>query len=367
MKSIAYYISGHGYGHAVRSAEVVRVLVENHPEHLVHIRTSAPRPLFQGLPSANVHVHAADIDSGAVEQDGSLRIDYAKTVARLKRFMAASPALIDAEVEFIQQENVELLVADVPFLAGFVAKQSGVPCLAIANFTWDWIFEPMLADDPGGDECLAPIRAGYGHMTELLRLPFGHETTIFPRVTDVPLVATRAAKSRRDILTALGIDRHDQRRRVLVARRGGFSRAPLIAAAAAGPEFLFLHLGDVAGDLPDNVQAIPRSAGIAFNDLLNVSDTLISKLGFSTVAACIAIRTNLLFPPRVGFREDEIVGVEVQRLLNAREVTVAEFESGQWVDGLRAMNKAEPPSHITRIDGAAVCAKIIAKYADGRG
>jgi predicted glycosyltransferase len=47
--SLLYYVSGHGYGHARRSAEVVRALRSIAPDVNVYVRTSAPAEPFQGL------------------------------------------------------------------------------------------------------------------------------------------------------------------------------------------------------------------------------------------------------------------------------------------------------------------------------
>ncbi len=366
MTSIAYYISGHGYGHAVRSSEVLRALAARRPGLRVHVRTSAPPELFRDLPAAQLRVDRVEVDSGVVELDGSLRIDPDETIARLKQFIGRLRPRIDAEVEFVRRERIALLVADIPFLAGFVAAESRVPCIAVANFTWDWIFEPMLAGDPQGPEILALTRSGYAYMTELLRLPFGHQTDVFARVTDVPLVAGRATRSEPQTLAALGIDPGDTRPRVLAARRGGFFWNTLRTAAVANPDHLILHLGDVAGRVPENVTAISRSSKLTFNDLLQVSDVLISKLGYATLAACVACGTRVLYPPRTGFREDEILPAAAQRLLGAQEISAADLESGRWGVGLRTLGQTVPPRFAMRLDGAEVCADLIADYAHHR-
>ena len=47
MRSILYYVTGHGYGHAVRSNQVIRALQEAAPGLLVHVRSTAPEWLFE--------------------------------------------------------------------------------------------------------------------------------------------------------------------------------------------------------------------------------------------------------------------------------------------------------------------------------
>ena len=50
MISVAYFISGHGYGHAVRSGQVIRRLKDACLELEFHVRTTAPRWFLLHLP-----------------------------------------------------------------------------------------------------------------------------------------------------------------------------------------------------------------------------------------------------------------------------------------------------------------------------
>jgi hypothetical protein len=44
--NIAFYISGHGFGHASRSIELIRALLERQPGLRVVVSTPAPQWLF---------------------------------------------------------------------------------------------------------------------------------------------------------------------------------------------------------------------------------------------------------------------------------------------------------------------------------
>src|SRR3712207_5405853 len=46
QKHIIYYVSGHGFGHGRRAAEVMAALFRRHPSVEIHVRTSAPAWLF---------------------------------------------------------------------------------------------------------------------------------------------------------------------------------------------------------------------------------------------------------------------------------------------------------------------------------
>ena len=60
-QAIVFYISGHGFGHASRSIEVINAILARRPETRIGVRTSAPRWLFDLTVKGQGHVqHARD-------------------------------------------------------------------------------------------------------------------------------------------------------------------------------------------------------------------------------------------------------------------------------------------------------------------
>ena len=58
------YVSGHGYGHAVRSAQVIATVIERSPEMPLWVRTMAPRWLFPGA----ANVESVQLDAGVLQR-----------------------------------------------------------------------------------------------------------------------------------------------------------------------------------------------------------------------------------------------------------------------------------------------------------
>ena len=85
VKSLLYYITGHGFGHAVRSSLVIEQLLSVHAELMVHVRTSAPARLFP----AAVTYSRQSLDVGVVQPD-SLTMDIAETLRQCQRFYMSS-------------------------------------------------------------------------------------------------------------------------------------------------------------------------------------------------------------------------------------------------------------------------------------
>lgn len=333
---ILFLVSGHGYGHATRSRSVIDSLRRLRPDVEIHVRTAAPAFLF----GADVRHWPVSLDPPVVESADALSVDGPASAKALRRYLLQLPELVQTEAEFVRAHNIRLIVADIPFVAGFIAEAARVPAVAIGNFTWDWIFETI----PEAADTLSDIRDGYKKCELALRLPLcqvdGWE--IFPEVTDVPLVTPRSSRSREEIASDLRLQ-SDPRTRVLIAGR------------APPPASLTEHLASSEWALLD------KSSLPDFHELVRVSDIVVSKLGYSTAAECIAEGTALLYPPRSGFREDGVMTREVPSFTRALPIPRNDWEAGNWAPYLRQL-VALPRPVIPRSDGAGVCARILAKY-----
>ena len=69
MAAIAYYITGHGFGHARRSVEVVKELLRLRPDLQVYFRSTANPAIFAELPAARIKLERVEFDPGAIEKD----------------------------------------------------------------------------------------------------------------------------------------------------------------------------------------------------------------------------------------------------------------------------------------------------------
>jgi L-arabinokinase len=360
MPHVVFYISGHGYGHAVRMSEVIRALAALAPECTVAVRCGASGDALRHIFAGIAQVEPARLDSGVVEENGALSIDAPATVRRLSQLLRDRQQIIAREVDLLRQQRPALLVADIPYLAGDIAAAAGVPCIGIANFTWDWIYEPYLAAHPERQQLLDIIRGGYGRMQSLLRLPLSHVMSGFQRVVDMPLVARHPRQGADDVHRRLGLDPRDSRTRVLLAMREGISPAALETAARQGPEFLFLDPNPVTAGLPNNVRHVELRPELRFTELLAACRIVISKLGYGILSECIASQVAMLYPPRVGFREEELLRVAVGRYVPGREIPLGDYQAGDWLGPLRSLRDTTAPCEALDTHGGAACARIIA-------
>ena len=355
MPRFLFYITGHGFGHARRMAQVARALAARSAGSSIHIRTAAPAHIFEPLPGINVD--HSNIDCGLIEKD-ALTIDREASLTRLVGFMRGRDAIIGHELTVVRAIEPALIVADIPFLAGDVATAAGAACVGISNFTWDWIYENLFGDDPRYADLAPAIVAGYAKMNALLELPFGQTCPAIGHKIPTPLIAAHSVRDKQQILCGLGLA-DDVRPRVLLGMRGGLPPDTLIAGVQDAPAFLFLCPHAPATGLPDNARGIIIGPDLDFSDAVAISDVVISKLGYGIVSDCIAAQARLLWPPREGFAEDQVMAARAPRSLRMLPIPRDDFRHGRWGSYLREAMQLAAVLDLPRTDGAGVCADFL--------
>jgi hypothetical protein len=133
--AVALAVSGHGFGHAVRSAEVARALLRRGVRVLV--RSDAPAWLFpegiECIPSPGW-----PLDVGVVQHDG-LDMDIDETRRCWTAFARNFDRYARAEADLLQRHAVDALVGDIPPLAFAAGSQAGIRSVAVTNFAGVWL------------------------------------------------------------------------------------------------------------------------------------------------------------------------------------------------------------------------------------
>jgi hypothetical protein len=365
VPSVVFYISGHGFGHASRETEIIHALADRRPDWSIVIRTAVAPTLLTRSLRVPYSLLDGPCDSGIIQLDSVTHDDEATARAALE-FYADMDARVDEELQRLAGLDIAVIVGDIPPLAFEVAARLGVPSLAIANFTWDWIYEwhSSIRDAPG---LLDRIRAGYRLATQALRLPFSPELDVFPRVEQIPLVA-RVAHQRRDVTRqALGIP---AARKVALLSFGGYGLQRLDVArldcldewtvvltdrlapgVVAAPEVVFVPEARFTDDL-------------RYEDLVAASDVVVSKPGYGVLSECAAAGTALLYTSRGHFREYDVLVHDMPRLVRSRFLSQGALFGGRWktaLDGLMA--QPAPPERANPV-GAARAAEWILRLGD---
>src|SRR5688572_24199277 len=109
--TVFFYISGHGFGHAVRQITVINALSEAAPGLRVIVRTSAPAWLFERTVRGTIGLLPGETDTGVVQID-SLHPDEGQTIVRARAFQQRFAELIAREAALLRAQDAALVVAD---------------------------------------------------------------------------------------------------------------------------------------------------------------------------------------------------------------------------------------------------------------
>ena len=372
-RTLVFYVSGHGFGHAARVIEVINAIFALREDVRIIARTSAPQWLFDRTVHRNDERASAarfdrselTTDTGVVQID-SLHVDERATVDRARAFLRTFDDRVEVEAAFLQQRGVSLVVADTPPLGIAAAKRAGLPTVALGNFTWDWIYSAY----DGANDVVCATREAYRLADLALRLPMHAGFDVFRTVVDLPFVARRSKRLPLDTRRMLGLP---ERERLVLVSFGGYGLDGLDLDTLSRLEgFGVLMSGSVPlGNLPRELQGGRRgslipldehaiyAAGLRYEDLVRSVDVVVTKPGYGIIADCLANQTAMLYTSRGRFIEYDLLVAQMPRVLRTRYLDHADLFAGRWSAHLDALLEQPSPPEQPAVNGAEVAAGLL--------
>lgn len=368
MASVFFYVSGHGFGHAIRQIEIINAFLAIAPAGVrVVVRTAAPSWLFARTVRGTIDVQAAETDTGVVQID-ALRLDERRTVERARAFMAQLPELVEAEAARLTREDARFVISDAPPLACAAARRAGIPSVVCSNFTWDWIYRGYVEAAAGVPELVDRVAAAYADADQGWRLPMHGGFESIPALIDLPFVCRHARedRSRDQVCEALRLP--PDRPLALVSFGGyGVERLPLGSLDCVRSWGIVVtgRRADLA-QLPDGLFGVAEddvyAHDLRYEDLVRGVDVVITKPGYGIISDCVANGASMLYTPRGNFAEYEVLVREMPRFLRCEPLAMADFLAGRWLAGLdRVIGRPEPPVR-AGTHGATVAAGMILRH-----
>jgi len=354
--AIAYYITAHGYGHGVRSTDIIRAINRLYPEISIHITTGLPEPFLRNrIGAETISVRARDFDIGMVQLD-SIRVDVAATLDRALALYAARERLLANETAFLKEANIDMVVTDIPSLPLEAAARVGIPCVAVGNFSWDWIYSEFLTDDSRWLPIVEMFREQYARADLLLRLPFHDEMEVFPKKEEIPLVARPGTPIRDKIAGLTGCD--PEKKWVMLS----FTTLDLNEEALARIERIqnceFLTVPPLQWRRR-NIHAVAYGHA-SFSDVLASADVVISKPGFGILSDCVVNSKPLIYADRTNFREYPVLVESIREYLKNVHIPAEYLYRGNLEPSLRAVETAAEPPRSLEAGGDEIAARHIA-------
>lgn len=364
---VAFYISGHGFGHASRSIQVINELGRLRPETRILVRTAVPRSFFDGAVHVPIQLTPVETDTGVVQVD-SLRLDEEQTARRAAAFYADFERRASDEAQVLHEARASVVVADIPPLPCTAAARTGIPAVALGNFTWDWIYEGYDTFERWAPGVVQVITGAYATCALALRLPLhGGFEAFATRVVDLPFIARHSRLGRQATRERLGLPQEDL---VILGSFGGHSvEVPYERVARALPFTVVVTDQEMPG-----AAAAPRlrrfsraelhQLGCRYEDMVGAADVVVGKPGYGIVSECVAHDVPLLYTDRGHFREYGLFVAQMPEILRCRFISQHDLLAGRWRDAIEALLRQPLPSRRPSTDGAERAAAEITALAD---
>ena len=339
---IAYYISGHGFGHAVRSCVVAEALAAKHE---IWMPSKVGEAFLRRNLKLPFRYRAVELDVGVV-QPASMSIDFHGTLEALRSIEGRREEMVEQEADWLRETRIDRVLLDIPPLACVAARRAGIPSAVITNFTWDDIYAPYQEFADGFAEAARTLSSEYAAADHLFALPFDTPMRAFTSRTSFGLVGRRAALDRGDARRRL---RFDGRRHALLSY-GGIGIGDFAPQRwDTPPDWALVTVGGVAGDhrIRDGVRIVDPSelaaAGIAYADLVAAVDAVLTKPGYGITSDCIANRTPMIYSDRGLFAEYPRLVEGIRRYLPSVFLEQDRIRAGAIREALQAIGETPWP------------------------
>ncbi len=328
-RHFAFFITPHGYGHAARACAVMNAIHERLPGACFEIFTRVPVWFFKMSLQAAFHYHEVLTDLGLV-QSNSMEENLPETIHQLAALLPYRPALIEELAQQVRETGCELVVCDVAPLGIAVAREAGVPSVLEENFTWDWIYAGYLAAEPRFEPFIAYLYEIFASASSHIQTePVCAYDPSADLVTNVvsrkPRIAPALTRERLGVAQGAPM--------VMITMGGIVTQYPFLERLENSQDMRFLIPGGSQHyEQRGSLVLIPHHSDFYHPDLVEASNAIIGKLGYSTLAEAYAAGLPFAFVPRERFRESPPMGRFAREAMGAVELAEDRFFSGAWLD-----------------------------------
>ncbi|NET34909.1 MAG: glycosyl transferase [Cyanothece sp. SIO1E1] len=347
-------ITNHGFGHATRIAAVAATIQRLCPELRLILTTTAPRWLLASYLSAEFIHRPLGFDVGVIQSD-SITMDKSATLEKLQHIRAEQAAIVAEEAEFIRQNEVGLILADIPPVMTKIAQAAEIPCWMMSNFGWDFIYR-----DWGGEFIAIAdwIATCFGQCDRLFRLPFHEPMSAFPQMTDVGLTGGEPRYSRAHFQAEFGLNTPSERTILLTFGGLGLAKIPY-QNLERFPDWQFITFDRQAPDLSNLIKV--NDSRYRPVDFMPFCDRVVSKPGFSTFSEACRLDTPIVTITRAGFAEAPVLLAAMQDCAYHQILSPIDFFEGTW-DFLHQPPQSPRTTQRVAKDGNEVVAQSVIDY-----
>jgi hypothetical protein len=343
MKTICYYVSDYGYGHATRSIALIRKILFRYPDSSIIVKSEGPFDLLaKSLQDSRISVIRYRNDLTLQGIPATDAIDRAKTRTLLMEWERSWPDSVAGEIRFCKEHGVDLIISDIapqPFL---VADDLGIPSVGISNFSWDTIYRYLVPDMTG---FIKTLRSAYSCATLACVLPFHLPMNAFRKTVPVSLLLRDISVPRHRMREHLGLNEDD----TLVFFN------PRCPVDQFGPDFykilsresIRIVTPSAFNSCHPRIIALPAQETESQN-WIAMCDLVVTRCGYSTVSEAVQANVPLVVWERPDFIEDIAIAAEIGNLGIGKSYNYQQIRSLDWILELPELSRYK--QHYVQID-----------------
>ena len=330
---------------------------EQLPSVCFEIFTRVPLWFFNKSLGAGFHYHEVLTDIGLV-QTSSMEENLPETIHQLEGLLPYRPALVRALAQQVREAACEMVLCDVAPLGIAVAREAGLPSVLEENFTWDWIYEGYLTSEPRFAPFIAYLHEAFAsagtHIQTEPACAYSPDADLLSNVVSrKPRTSPGITRER------LGVPQDAPM--VMITMGGIVTQYPFLDRLENSSNVRFLIPGGSEHyEQRGSLVLIPHHSDFYHPDLVEASNAVIGKLGYSTLAEAYAAGLPFAYVPRERFRESPPMAKFAREAMGAVELAEERFFSGAWLDLLPEL-LARPHQKPTGPNGADQIAEFVIK------
>lgn len=307
---IAYYISGHGFGHISRSFEVIKFILANSADTKIFACTL--RQDFVKTNLKNLFFRKVQTDVG-VYQNSSISLDIEKTLEELQNFDKKKNQIYEEELTFLKNEKIDLVISDSSSFPFQISKDLSLRSLFIGNFTWDFIYENYKSN-PKFVSFIDTIKEEYSHCTKALILPLSTPVNSLSNIKHVGMIGRKPNVEKSVAKEKFGFD--------------NTKKYFLFSFGAYGFEsdFRFDNISDEVRIIVSGYEKLQHKKVINipeayYPDLVSACDCVLTKPGYGIVSEAYFASTPILYTDRGDFAEYPFLVEKMKEILDSEFIS----------------------------------------------
>lgn len=343
---ICFYISDHGFGHAMRCVPIMEELLTRGARITAVCGARQIPVIHADLGDENIFYRTEKMDVGLVLYPGTLLVDSKHLYEETSEYLSDKGQRAATEARWLIDNEVDIAVCDMPLWSIEACQLAGVPMQYLGNFTWTELYREYLPDkiwETYGEE--------YRRIKHAMLYPL-HNMEMLEFLQNAEIKETSLVARKFHLNKAATIKKKHSSPLIFVALGMSAEFTEPVDVSTLPYEFITNQGVPLIGSNVEHISAGTPNT----QDYILASDYVITKAGWGTVAECLLARKPMALFERDTVLEDRTTICLLERQKLAVRISQADLDDIE--DVIQRMNTE------LSIEGLAMYYDAVSEIAD---